>query len=278
MNTKLLVGAILVSGLASACFASGPVGHSRAATAGLLALGTGNLDTAISSLNRAGNLAEQAFHLGNPNVFFWAVELVESLSRLRRDAADDAAVNVVLEMLDQCAETTGLGYPRMAAERAHGIRASGLAEALEHFARAKDAVPGGGVMLFEYGRVLLAEGESLRRHRKPCAARHSLAEAVNVFDGLSARPWSARAVSELAAAGGSTVVGRTEAQVDDVLTPQEIQVARRAGRGMSNTEIALTLYMSQKTVEAHLTRTYRKLGVRSRTQLANVLFDQGLLE
>ena len=83
---------------------------------------------------------------------------------------------------------------------------------------------------------------------------------------------------ELAAAGGSTVVGRTEAQVDDVLTPQEIQVVRRAGRGMSNTEIALTLYMSQKTVEAHLTRTYRKLGVRSRTQLANVLFDQGLLE
>ena len=52
------------------------------------------------------------------------------------------------------------------------------------------------------------------------------------------------------------------------LTPQEFQIARGVAEGLSNVEVAATLFVSRKTVEAHLTRVYRKLGVRSRTELA----------
>jgi DNA-binding NarL/FixJ family response regulator len=53
----------------------------------------------------------------------------------------------------------------------------------------------------------------------------------------------------------------------DTLSPQELQVARAIGRGLNNVEAAAALFVSRKTVEAHLTRAYRKLGVRSRTEL-----------
>jgi len=62
----------------------------------------------------------------------------------------------------------------------------------------------------------------------------------------------------------------------DALTPQELQTARAVGRGLNNTEAAAALFVSPKTVEAHLTRTYRKLGVRSRTELARVLLVNGV--
>ena len=57
----------------------------------------------------------------------------------------------------------------------------------------------------------------------------------------------------------------------DELTPQELQIARAVGRGLNNVEAAAALFVSRKTVEAHLTRAYRKLGVRSRTELTRVL-------
>ncbi|OOL32847.1 hypothetical protein GQ85_04715, partial [Rhodococcus rhodochrous] len=60
------------------------------------------------------------------------------------------------------------------------------------------------------------------------------------------------------------------------LTPQELQVARLAARGGTNREIAEQLFLSVKTIEMHLGRLYRKLGVRSRTQLANYLRDNVL--
>jgi DNA-binding NarL/FixJ family response regulator len=55
------------------------------------------------------------------------------------------------------------------------------------------------------------------------------------------------------------------------LTPQELQIALQVGRGLSNREVAANLFLSDKTVEAHLTRIYRALGVRSRGQLAAAL-------
>lgn len=57
----------------------------------------------------------------------------------------------------------------------------------------------------------------------------------------------------------------------DLLTSQELQIARAVGRGLNNVEAAAALFVSRKTVEAHLTRAYRKLGVRSRTELARVM-------
>jgi DNA-binding NarL/FixJ family response regulator len=62
------------------------------------------------------------------------------------------------------------------------------------------------------------------------------------------------------------------------LTPQELQIARAVGRGLNNVEAAAALFLSRKTVEAHLTRAYRKLGVRSRTELTRVLLAHDVSE
>ena len=83
------------------------------------------------------------------------------------------------------------------------------------------------------------------------------------------RCWTERASRELAATGGTThapVTHRT-----DLLTPQEYQVARAAAAGSTNREIADTLFLSQKTVEYHLSAIYRRLGITSRTDLTTLL-------
>lgn len=95
-----------------------------------------------------------------------------------------------------------------------------------------------------------------------------------VFDTLGARPWAARAEAGLAATGAGV---RAQAVPEDgqpgldTLTPQELQVARSVAGGLNNGEVAMALFVSRKTVEAHLTRIYRKLGVRSRTGLARLM-------
>ena len=76
-----------------------------------------------------------------------------------------------------------------------------------------------------------------------------------------------RCESELAASGAA-VGAATEADVSSLLTPQELQVAILVAEGRRNREIADTLFLSLRTVESHLSRVFRKLGVSSRTQLS----------
>jgi DNA-binding NarL/FixJ family response regulator len=77
---------------------------------------------------------------------------------------------------------------------------------------------------------------------------------------------------ELDATGAPADTRNTaSASVLDCLSPQELQVARAVGRGLNNVEAAAALFVSRKTVEAHLTRAYRKLGIRSRTELTRLL-------
>jgi DNA-binding NarL/FixJ family response regulator len=98
------------------------------------------------------------------------------------------------------------------------------------------------------------------------------------FEGLGALVWAERARAELGAAGVKprAAPGASAAPGVDSLTPQELQVARAAARGLNNLEIAGRLFISRKTVEAHLSRTYRKLNVRSRTELARLLLIAGI--
>ncbi len=132
---------------------------------------------------------------------------------------------------------------------------------------------------FERARTLLCSGEALRRNRRPVAAREPLNRALALFDGLGARPWAARASAELAASGVKDqrfTMAPTAAMRLKELSPQELQVARIAARGQNNIEVAAALFVSRKTVEAHLTRVYRKLGIRSRTELARILLANGI--
>lgn len=115
---------------------------------------------------------------------------------------------------------------------------------------------------FERARTLLAHGAQLRRTGKRSAARSSLADAAAIFANLGAEPWLERTTRESA-----RISGRRPAAYDE-LTDAEQRVAALVADGRSNKDVAATLHLSVKTVEVTLTRVYRKLGVRSRTQLA----------
>jgi DNA-binding CsgD family transcriptional regulator len=112
---------------------------------------------------------------------------------------------------------------------------------------------------FERARTLLALGSVRRRARQKRAARETLEQALAMFEELHSELWAERVREEL-----GRISGRRSATA---LTEAEERVASLAARGFSNKEIAAALFMSVHTVEAHLTRSYRKLGVESRTQL-----------
>jgi DNA-binding NarL/FixJ family response regulator len=117
----------------------------------------------------------------------------------------------------------------------------------------------------EIGRTLLEKGSIERRAKRKTAAKQTLEQALAVLEPLDAAIWVARARDELGRIGL-----RGTAQAEG-LTPAQSRVAELAAGGATNREIAHTLYMSERTVEAHLTKIYRELGIRSRAQLASAL-------
>jgi DNA-binding CsgD family transcriptional regulator len=122
----------------------------------------------------------------------------------------------------------------------------------------------------ERARTLLVLGVARRRARERAAARQALEESGSLFEQLGAPLWAARAREELARVGGRAAVAG--------LTPAEQRVAELAASGRSNKEIAAALFVTVKTVEATLSRVYRKLGVRSRAALAHALAGQSVGE
>jgi len=121
---------------------------------------------------------------------------------------------------------------------------------------------------FERGRTLLVAGTLHRRSRRRAAARDSLARACAVFDGLGARLWSEKARAELGRIGG-------RAAAPGALTPTEERVAGLVAAGRTYREVADALFISPKTVQWNLSKIYRKLGVRSRAELAARLAADG---
>ena len=121
----------------------------------------------------------------------------------------------------------------------------------------------------ELGRSHLLYGEWLRRQGRKREARDQLRAAYDMFSSMELRAFADRARGELEATGERARKRSVETQSQ--LTPQEAQVARLAGQGLRNQEIAAQLFVSASTVEYHLVKVFRKLGVSSRTQLAHVL-------
>ena len=111
----------------------------------------------------------------------------------------------------------------------------------------------------EVARTMLVAGQVQRRLRRKAAARNLVGHAAEIFEECGARIWARRAREELAHAGAH------RAGTD--LTTSEWRVASLVATGLTNREVAGRLFMSPKTVEAHLASTYRKLGIRSRAQL-----------
>jgi DNA-binding CsgD family transcriptional regulator/tetratricopeptide (TPR) repeat protein len=122
---------------------------------------------------------------------------------------------------------------------------------------------------FMRARLLLAWGEWLRRHQRVMESRSPLRLARETFDALGALPWGERARQELRATGeASHTRGSTPI---DQLTPHELQIAHLAADGLSNRQIAEQLYLSHRTIGAHLYRIFPKLGITSRSQMRETL-------
>jgi DNA-binding CsgD family transcriptional regulator len=117
---------------------------------------------------------------------------------------------------------------------------------------------------FGRARTLLALGTIQRRVLRRHAARATLEASLAAFEDLGARLWAGRARAELGRIGGRHAVGNE-------LTPSERQVAGLVAEGRTNREVAAALYVTERTVEGHLSRIYAKFGVRSRAELAHRL-------
>lgn len=114
---------------------------------------------------------------------------------------------------------------------------------------------------FELARALLALGVTQRHAMRKARARSSLEASLALFERLGARLWSEKARGELASIGGRTPAG-------DALTSTERRVAALVAEGRTNREVAAALFLTDRTVEGHLTRIYAKLRIRSRSELA----------
>ncbi|MGI8885743.1 MAG: response regulator transcription factor [Gaiellaceae bacterium] len=110
-----------------------------------------------------------------------------------------------------------------------------------------------------------------RRAKRRSDARGTPENALAVFDGLAAALWAERARSELRRISG-------RAATPGALTPAEERVAVLVAEGKTNREVAMALFLSERTVEGHLSRAFGKLGVRSRTELARVVATRSTQE
>ncbi|HET9545215.1 MAG TPA: AAA family ATPase [Gaiellaceae bacterium] len=185
-----------------------------------------------------------------------AVEALVEAGRL--DEAEEA-----LGRLEVNARRLGRASAEAACARLEALLAAARGEreaaaaAFERALAAHEHVP----MPLERARTLIARGAFLRRGKRKREARESLEQAVALCEEVGAAVWAERARSELGRIGG-------RAPSRGELTPAERRVAELVAEGRTNREVAAALFLSDRTVEGHLSRVYMKLGVRSRAELA----------
>jgi DNA-binding NarL/FixJ family response regulator len=231
----------------------------------LLDLGAGRSAAAATRLDRVATFAA-ANDLGDPLLLSWAADAVEAGVRSgRRELADRAYAEVL-------AEAERSGRPTALAREARcralltedpDTAEAAVEEALAHHQRAD--------WPFEEARTLLVQGELLRRHRHRVRAREALERGVDLFEMLGAAAFADRTARELRAVGGRSRTPAATTQTTTPLTPQETNVALVVASGATNAEAAARLFLSQKTIEYHLSSVYRKLGIRSRSQLVSAV-------
>jgi DNA-binding CsgD family transcriptional regulator len=163
----------------------------------------------------------------------------------------------------------GVARPLAVALRLHAVTEADPGRVVERLRAVLPAIAGADAPLVQ-ARALVDLGRALRRLKRPTEAREPLREALAVAERIGAKLVAETARNELGATGERR--RKTQALAGlKALTPSERRVASLAAEGMSNKEIAQTLFVTLKTVEIDLTQTYRKLGLSSRRQLPEAL-------
>ena len=193
-------------------------------------------------------------------------DMIEAAARL----GDTIAAEEAMTRLAGRATAAGTPWALGLLARSRALMAGNGAGAEEQYELALELLGATSIDL-ERGRAHLLYGEWLRRARRHVDAREHLRRAHQMFAAMGAQPFAERARVELLATGER--VPRPAAKASDTLTPQEAQVSRLVGQGATNRDIAAQLFISEATVEYHLTKVFRKLGVKSRTQLARRMLD-----
>jgi DNA-binding CsgD family transcriptional regulator len=229
------------------------------AVLGFLELSLGRPAEADAFLSRALEL-EQTMGVGEPAYFRVVPDEVEALVALGR--LDEA--EALLAPFEEAGRSLDRAWAMATGARCRALVLAargdllGASAAADEAVRHHDRLP----LPFELGRTLLVRGAVQRRDKRKREARDTLTKAFEVFDGLGAALWSERTRAELARIGGRAASSLT-------LTPTEARVAELVAAGGTNREVADALFVSVHTVEANLKRIYRKLGIRSRTELAS---------
>jgi DNA-binding CsgD family transcriptional regulator len=237
-------------------------GEGRALTWGeyataLLHNGFGEYDVALEA-------ARSACEHDDLGLVAWPlVELVEAASRCERL---DLAVAPLARLVERT-QATRTDWALGIEARSRALVSAGDAadelyrDAVERLARTRVTV--------HLARAHLVYGEWLRRENRRSDARQHLRAAHDMFDRFGAEAFAERARRELQATGET--VRKREVRADEVLTPQEAQVARLAAEGHTNAEISAQLFISPRTAEYHLHKVFTKLDISSRRQLRAAL-------
>ena len=222
----------------------------------LLAVACSRYEDAIRDLETvARNLAEFGIH---------SRQMVPhaQLAEVHARAGNTQAAEASLAAYESSRE------PQSPVGRAVAARARGLLAAEDDFEPVFSeafALHGDSDDQWSAARTRLAYGERLRRAGRKVDAREELRSALASFEHQGAEVWAERARSELRASGET--LRRRKSWEEEELTPQELQIVLHVARGMTNREVGAALFLSHKTIEFHLGRVYRKLGMNSRAGL-----------
>jgi DNA-binding CsgD family transcriptional regulator len=197
-----------------------------------------------------------------PGVARFAIDFVEALIELgRRSEAEE-----VLDWYEANASRLDRVSARASCSRCRGLLATQAGELDAALAAYEEALSwhSRAEIPLDRGRTLLTLGATQRRARRRREARGTLERALGVFEALGAELWAERARGELRRISG-------RAPAEGALTPAEERVAALVADGKTNREVAVALFLSERTVEGHLSRVFGKLGVRHRAELGRAL-------
>jgi DNA-binding CsgD family transcriptional regulator len=220
-----------------------------------------------NGLGRHAAARDAAWEAFQPDPIGYGTWLVPELAEAASRTDDRALLECALEWLSERTGAISSGWANGIEARVRALLSKG--EAADSLYLQSIAHLSGTRVRLELARSHLLYGEWLRRERRRLDAREHLRAALEGFRSMGAEAFARRAERELLATG-ERARKRTVDTLDQ-LTPQETQIARLAADGQTNREIAARLFISTSTVEYHLRKAFRKLEVKSRTQLEDRL-------